>query len=190
MSEQWLVVGLGNPGQQYAATRHNVGYLATDILLNRHGGKLSPYKGAPAHTADFRIGDNKVIVVRSTTYMNDSGRAVGPVAKFFKIEPEQIIVVHDELDLEFGQLRTKLGGGVNGHNGLKSIRSVLTTPEFLRVRIGIGRPPGQQDAASFVLAGFTTEENKHVGVYLEEAADAVESLITAGLEATQNKFNR
>lgn len=190
MSEAWLVVGLGNPGRKYAATRHNVGYFVTDALLARSGARLSRHKGAPADVAPVRIGGQQVVLTRSRTYMNESGAAVGPVATYYGVAPERVIAVHDELDLDFGGLRLKLGGGLNGHNGLKSIKAHLGTPDFLRVRVGIGRPPARQDAASFVLAPYSSVERKDLGVFVEEAADAVESLVTDGLTATQNTFNR
>lgn len=188
--DAWLVIGLGNPGRTYEATRHNVGYFVTDALLGRSGARLSRHKGAPADVASVRIGGRKVVIVRSRTYMNESGAAVGPVAQYYGVPPEQVIAIHDELDLDFGGLRVKFGGGLNGHNGLKSIKAHLGTPDFLRVRVGIGRPPGRQDAASFVLAPYSSTERKDLGRFVEEAADAVESLITDGLTATQNTFNR
>lgn len=190
MSDGWLVVGLGNPGRKYAATRHNVGYLVADALLARSGARLKRHKGAPADVATVRVGGTSLAVVRSRTYMNDTGAAVGPVATYYGVPPERVIAVHDELDLDFGGLRVKLGGGLNGHNGLKSIKAHLGTPDYLRVRVGIGRPPGRQDAASFVLSPYSSAERKDLGVHVEEAADAVESLVTDGLIATQNTFNR
>lgn len=190
MSEHWLVIGLGNPGSQYESTRHNVGYLAADVLLNRHSGSFKGFKGAPAQVGDIRVGGAKVTVIRSNTFMNDSGKAVAPLAQFYKLGVDRIIAVHDELDLEFGQLRIKLGGGINGHNGLKSMRTLLGSEDFYRVRLGIGRPSGRMDPASFVLAPFSSVEQKDLGVYVEEAADAVESLIAHGLDITQQRFNR
>lgn len=190
MNDHWLVVGLGNPGPKYATTRHNVGYLVSDVLLGRAGARLTSHKAGRIETADVRLGDAKVTLARPRTYMNEVGAAVGPLASFYKLVPGQLVVVHDELDLDFGQLRIKRGGGNGGHNGLRSIQASLGSAEFYRVRVGIGRPPGRQDAASFVLAPFSSVQRKELQIHVEEAADAVESLIENGLTTTQNAFNR
>ena len=185
----WLVVGLGNPGPTYAKTRHNIGYRAVDALADQLGTKFSTKMLMRAAVAEGRSNTEKVVLVKPTTYMNESGISVGKVAAFFKVDPEHIIVVHDELDLDLGRMRCKLGGGDNGHRGLKSIRAHLSTGEFYRVRLGIGRPPGQQPGADYVLGAFPKSEVDEVGVIIGLAADAVESLIADGLEPTQNKFN-
>lgn len=185
----WLVVGLGNPGPTYARTRHNIGYLTVEILAGRLGAKFSAKLLMRAAVAEGRIGSEKVVLVKPTTFMNESGIAVRKVANFFKVDPENIVVIHDELDLDLGRMRCKLGGGDNGHNGLKSIRAHLATGDFHRIRLGIGRPPGQQPGADYVLGAFNKSEVDEVGVVTQLAADAVETLITEGLVAAQNKFN-
>lgn len=191
----WLVVGLGNPGSTYAATRHNVGYLVTDALAERIGGlgSKAQWKKAKSGLADViegRLAGERVVLGRSRSYMNESGGPVSSLAKFYAVEPDHIIAIHDELDIDFGMLRIKLGGGDNGHNGLKSIRQSLDTGDFHRVRVGIGRPQGRQSVHDFVLKSYSTAERKDLPTYVEEAADAVESLMTQGLEITQSAFNR
>ncbi|MGJ3507941.1 aminoacyl-tRNA hydrolase [Enemella sp. A6] len=195
----WLVVGLGNPGPTYAKHRHNVGAMTVVELARRAGGRATAPKGMRAEVVQTRVGPLgagtvgadtvPVALVRTRTYMNESGIPTGALAKFHKIPPEQVIVIHDELDLDPGRLRIKLGGGDNGHNGLKSIRAHLGTGDFHRVRMGIGRPPGRQPAADYVLSDFSRAEREHLGADIARAADAVESLIVRGLTATQNAFN-
>ena len=199
MSRTWLVAGLGNPGPTYAGTRHNVGAMVVEELCRRAGLSLSSARGQRAELARTRISaaglavpaaqSEAVILMRSRTYMNESGIAVRKVADFARVPVEQIIVVHDEIDLDLGQLRVKAGGGDNGHNGLRSIRAHLHSGDFLRVRIGVGRPPGHQDPADYVLKGFAAREKAEVGVQVRLAADAVEYLMTEGLAAAQNRFN-
>lgn len=186
----WLVAGLGNPGSGYADTRHNVGYLVTDVLADRLGGRWKAHKPSRTDVVEGRIGSEKVVLMRSRSYMNESGGPVNAVAAFFGIDADRLIVVHDELDIDFSMLRVKLGGGDNGHNGLKSVTSAIGTNEYFRVRVGIGRPPGQQNVHDFVLKRWSATERKELAVNVEEAADAVESLITRGLVATQAAFNR
>lgn len=186
----WLVVGLGNPGPTYASTRHNVGYLVADVLAARTGGSWKKHKSGQADLIEGRLAGERVVLGRSRSYMNESGGGVSSLAKFFDIEPDHLVVIHDELDIDFGMLRIKFGGGDNGHNGLKSIRQSIGSGDFFRVRVGIGRPPGRQDVHDFVLKPYTSVERKDVPTYVEEAADAVESLITQGLEVTQSAFNR
>ena len=186
----WLVVGLGNPGAEYAATRHNIGAMAIDVLAERGGVKLAKHRRALANAADVRIGDQRAELLICRSYMNESGGPVKAAMDFAKISPDHLIVLHDELDLPFADLRCKSGGGDNGHNGLRSIRQAIGTGDFLRVRLGIGRPPGRQDPASFVLKPFSATERKELDEFLDRGADAVESLITESLEATQNKFNK
>jgi PTH1 family peptidyl-tRNA hydrolase len=190
----WLVVGLGNPGPTYAGTRHNVGYLVTDELARRMGGSWRKHKTGHADVVEGRLGAPgsqapRVVLVRGRVYMNESGGPVKALAKFYKVEPAQIVAVHDELDIPFDTLRTKFGGGDNGHNGLRSLRSSLGTGDFFRVRAGVGRPPGRQDPADFVLSSYSSIERKDLPFQVDRAADAVESLIEHGLEATQQKFN-
>lgn len=185
---RWLVVGLGNPGPQYERTRHNVGFFVADVLADRIGGTFKAHKGR-ALLVEGRLVAQPIVVAKPTSYMNDSGGPVTSVASFFKVPAAHLVVVHDELDLEFGQLRVKLGGGDNGHNGLKSIRRSLGSGDFLRIRVGIGRPPGRMTPADFVLRDFGATERKEVPVLVERAADAVESLLTEGLDRTQNAFN-
>lgn len=186
----WLIVGLGNPGPKYAATRHNVGYLVTDVLAARTGSAFSKHKSGRADVVEGRLAGERVVLGRARSYMNESGGPVSTLAKFYSVDPDHVVVVHDELDIDFGMLRVKQGGGDNGHNGLKSIRQSLDTGDFFRVRVGIGRPPGRQDVHDFVLKPYSSTERKDLPTYVEEAADAVESLITAGLEQTQSAFNR
>ena len=185
----WLIVGLGNPGPTYANTRHNVGYLVADILAERIGASFKAHASKRADIVEGRLADRRVVVGRARSYMNDSGGAVSTLAKYFGIEADHVVVVQDEIDLGLGQLRVKFGGGDNGHNGLKSMRSSLATGDFYRVRAGIGRPPGRQDVADFVLSNYSTVERKELPFQISDAADAVESLITDGLEKTQQRFN-
>ena len=187
----WLVVGLGNPGPKYAGTRHNIGYLVTDELARRLGAGFRRHKNGRSDVVEGRlgIGGPKVVLVRSHTYMNELGGPVASLAKFYKVAPDHIIAIYDELDIAFGTLRIKLGGGDNGHNGLKSMRSSLGSGDFFRVRAGIGRPPGRQDPSDFVLSNYSSVERKELPFQIDTAADAVESLIRDGLEATQQRFN-
>ncbi len=186
----WLVVGLGNPGPTYAATRHNVGYLVTDVLAARMGASWKSHKGSHAEIVEGHLVNERVVLARCRSYMNESGGPVSALAKFFHVETDHLIAIHDELDIDFGALRIKFGGGDNGHNGLKSIRQSITTGDFFRVRVGIGRPPGRQSVHDFVLKPYSAAERKDLPTYVEEAADAIESLISEGLEATQSAFNR
>ena len=193
--DTWLVVGLGNPGPTYAGTRHNVGYLVTDELARRMGATWRKHKSGHADVVEGRLGPPgsdaaaRVVLVRARCYMNESGGPVKALARFYKVAPEHLVAVHDELDLPFGALRTKLGGGDNGHNGLRSLRSSLATGDFFRVRAGVGRPPGRQDPADFVLSAYSSAERKELPLQVDRAADAVESLIEHGLETTQQRFN-
>ena len=186
----WLVVGLGNPGPTYASTRHNVGYLVADVLAARAGGSWKKHKSGRADVIEGRLAGERAVLGRCRSYMNESGGPVSTLAKFYDVEPDHLVVIHDELDIDYGMLRVKFGGGDNGHNGLKSIRQSLDTGDFFRVRVGIGRPAGRQNVHDFVLKPYTAAERKDLPTYVEEAADAVESLLTQGLEATQSAFNR
>jgi PTH1 family peptidyl-tRNA hydrolase len=188
VAEGWLVVGLGNPGPGYAGHRHNVGFQVLDLLAERVGGRFKSHKGR-ADVVAARLGPHQVVLTKPRSYMNDSGGAVSAVRDFFGVEVGRVVVVHDELDLDFGVLRLKQGGGDNGHNGLRSITRFLGGPGYLRVRVGIGRPPGRMDPADFVLKDFTAVERKELGVVLERAADACEALVEDGLEKAQNTYN-
>jgi PTH1 family peptidyl-tRNA hydrolase len=184
----WLVVGLGNPGSTYAGTRHNAGYLVLDLLAERTGGRLRSHKSR-TDTARVWLAGAAVVLGRSRSYMNTSGPPVAALRAFFKVDTSRMIVVHDELDIPFGAVRAKRGGGDNGHNGLRSLTAALGTREYLRVRFGIGRPPGRMDPADFVLRDFTPAERRELPLFVDRAADAVEMLIADGLEATQNRFH-
>ena len=184
----WLVVGLGNPGPTYAGTRHNVGAMVVDVLADRVRGRFKSHR-ARADVVETRFGDQRVVLAKPRSYMNESGGPVVGLRDFFKLPVEQIVAVHDELDLGFGMIRLKLGGGDNGHNGLKSLRRSLGSGEFHRVRVGIGRPPGRQAPADWVLRDFSPAERKELGLHVERAADAVESLLADGLAAAQNHYN-
>ena len=181
-----LVVGLGNPGPNYARTRHNLGFLVVDRLADRIGSKFKAHKRSGAEVATGRLRRRSVVLARPRSYMNESGRQVGPLAKFYSVPAGDIIVIHDDLDLDFGRIRLKLGGGEGGHNGLRSIATVLGSKDFHRVRIGIGRPPGRKDPAAFVLEPFAAAERDQVPTICERAADATELLIELGLESAQN----
>lgn len=186
MAEPLLVVGLGNPGPRYETTRHNVGFLVADILAERIGSGFKVHKKSGAEVTTGRLGGRSVVLAKPRTYMNESGRHVGPLAKFYSIAPADVVVLHDELDIDFGRIRLKFGGGEGGHNGLKSVASALGTKDFQRVRIGVGRPPGRQDPAAFVLENFNSRERPELGTILEQAADATELLLQHGVEAAQN----
>jgi PTH1 family peptidyl-tRNA hydrolase len=186
LAEPLLVVGLGNPGPRYETTRHNVGFLVADILAERIGSGFKVHKKSGAEVTTGRLGGRSVVLAKPRTYMNESGRHVGPLAKFYSVAPADVVVLHDELDIDFGRIRLKFGGGEGGHNGLKSVASALGTKDFQRVRIGVGRPPGRQDPAAFVLENFNSRERPELGTILEQAADATELLLQHGVEAAQN----
>jgi peptidyl-tRNA hydrolase, PTH1 family len=184
----WLVVGLGNPGPGYSGNRHNAGFLVLDLLAQRMGARFKSHK-ARADVVEGRLAGQRVVLAKPRSFMNDSGGPVSALRDFFKTPLDRIVVVHDELDLPYGGLRLKLGGGDNGHNGLRSVRRSLGSGDFNRVRFGIGRPPGSMDAASFVLRDFGTVERKELELNVEHAADAVEALLAEGLERAQNSYN-
>ena len=190
----WLVVGLGNPGPAFASHRHNVGYRAADELARRIGARFSVLRGCRAEVAEGRIGPPRgeaprLVLAKSRTFMNETGWAVTRLLAYYKLEPAQMIVIHDELDIDPGQLRVKFGGGDNGHNGLRSVRKSLGSGDFFRVRIGVGRPPGRQDPADYLLSNFPASARDAVEVEISRAADAVESLVLVGLDKTQSAFN-
>ncbi len=185
----FLVVGLGNPGDEYKQTRHNVGAQVVELLAVRHGGKLRKQKER-ALVDEIRFADKRVALVVPLTYMNDSGVAVAPLARRFGVEPQQIVVVHDELDLPIAELRVKMGGGLAGHNGLQSLKNHLHSDDFARVRIGIGKPSSSREGADHVLAEFGKAEREQVDVAIERAADAVEMIVSDSTESAMNQFNR
>ena len=189
MAEPLLVVGLGNPGENYARTRHNVGFMAADVLAARLGSKFKTHKRSGAEIVTGRLAGHAVVLAKPRCYMNESGRQVGPLAKFYSVPPADIVVIHDDLDIDFGRIRLKLGGGEGGHNGLRSAATALGTKDFQRVRIGIGRPPGRRDPAAFVLETFSATERAEVPTICAQAADATELLIELGLESAQNRVH-
>jgi peptidyl-tRNA hydrolase, PTH1 family len=182
-----LVVGLGNPGPEYATTRHNVGFMVADELARRHGGSWrSKFSG---EVADVRLDGARLALLKPQTFMNDSGRSAAAAAKFYKVEPEDLLAVHDEVDLDLGRMQARLGGGLAGHNGLRSMASALKTPEFLRLRIGVGRPErgDRRPVSDWVLSPF--DPSVDVGSLVGRAADAVETLVRDGLDEAQQRFN-
>ena len=182
-----LVAGLGNPGRAYVRHRHNVGFMVCDELARRHGGSFrSKFSG---ELAEIRVDGARVALLKPLTYMNDSGRSVAPAARFFKVEPDSLLVVHDEVDLEPGRLQARAGGGLAGHNGLRSIAAALGTSEFLRLRVGVGRPErgDLRPVADFVLSPFAPEAD--VETFVARAADAVETIVRDGLAEAQQSFN-
>jgi len=186
----WLVVGLGNPGPDYAANRHNVGQMVLDILADRISASFKSHK-ANASVAEGRIGFGgpKVILAKPGTYMNNSGGPVANLMKFYDLDVQHVIVVHDELDIDAGAVRVKQSGGHAGHNGLRDIIAAAGSNDFVRVRVGIGRPPGRQDAADFVLKNFSGDERKELPLLLELSADAVEEIVTKGALDAMNSVN-
>ncbi len=189
----WLIVGLGNPGPEYAGNRHNIGFQVADELGQRLGGGFRRHKRARALVLEGHLsgdgGGVRAVLVKPSTYMNDSGQAVASLSDFYKTTPARVLAIHDELDLPFGAIRLKYGGGDNGHNGLKSLRGSLGTGDYFRARFGIGRPPGMQDPASFVLRDFAAVERKGLAERVSRTADAVEALINGGLERAQSHYN-
>jgi PTH1 family peptidyl-tRNA hydrolase len=187
----FLIVGLGNPGPGYAGNRHNVGAMVLDELAVRAGIRLSPGKGARARAVagEGRLAGRRVVLARPLTYMNESGGPVRGLLDYHHLPAEDLVVIHDELDIPFSAVRLKRGGGEGGHNGLRSVSRSTGTKDYLRVRVGIGRPPGRQEAASFVLKDFSAVERKELDLLIAEAADALEALLARGLEASQNEVH-
>jgi PTH1 family peptidyl-tRNA hydrolase len=187
----WLVVGLGNPGKEYAANRHNVGFMVADLLATRIGAKFGRAKRAHTEVAEGRVGFGgpKLILAKPLTFMNLSGAPVVALAQFFKVPVDNVVAVHDELDLPYGQVRVKRGGGEGGHNGLRSMSKSLGTKEYARVRFGIGRPPGRQDPADYVLSDFAAAERKELEFLVDRTADVVEAVVLEGVEWAQNKYH-
>ncbi|MFJ8333422.1 aminoacyl-tRNA hydrolase [Streptomyces sp. NPDC094437] len=192
-SGPWLVVGLGNPGPEYAGNRHNVGFMVADLLAERIGGRFKRAGKAQAQVVEGRFGppgpaNRRVVLAKPTSFMNLSGGPVNALRDFYKVPLAQVVAVHDELDIDYGVLRLKLGGGDNGHNGLKSMTKAMGA-EYHRVRFGIGRPPGRMQVADFVLKDFSSAERKELDFFVDRAADAVEALVTEGLERAQSAYN-
>jgi peptidyl-tRNA hydrolase, PTH1 family len=186
----WLVAGLGNPGERYAGTRHNVGAMVVDELANRAGERFRKARFVPADVAEITADGERMLLVKSRTFMNESGPSYASVARKHDIQPDHVIAAHDDLDLAFGALRVKFGGSTAGHHGLDSMVAGLRTPDFHRLRLGIGRPPGRQDPLDFVLRPFSKKEQEEVVVLVDQAAEATLSLARHGLSPTQDRFNR
>lgn len=189
-----LVVGLGNPGLEYAQTRHNVGQMVADELARRWSGSFSSLKRTHAHVASIRVGgvgpaSVPAALAKPLSYMNVSGGPVSSLAKYFDVPATDVVVIHDDLDIPFGAIRLKRGGGAGGHNGLKDVSKALDTPDYVRVRVGVGRPPGRQAPAEFVLKPFSSTERKELDLVVALAADAVEDLLTKGLAEAQQRFH-
>jgi len=193
VNEPWLVVGLGNPGTEYAKNRHNVGFMVVDLFAGRLGATFSRHRRAHAQVAEARLGLGaeapRVVLAKPMTYMNLSGGPVAALRQFYKVPLDQVVAIHDDLDIPYGQLRLKLGGGEGGHNGLRSMSGSLGGKDYLRVRFGIGRPPGRQDPADYVLSDFSAAERKELEFLVDRAADATEALIARGLEWSQNTYH-
>jgi PTH1 family peptidyl-tRNA hydrolase len=186
--ERWLVAGLGNPGPEYAGTRHNAGHMVVDLLAERMGARFKAHRSRN-EIAEGRLAGVPVTLAKPRTYMNLSGGPIAALSAFYKIPAERIVVVHDELDIPFGSVRIKVGGGDNGHNGLRSITQALGTKEYIRVRFGIGRPPGRMDAATYVLRDFSAAERKELPLVIDRCADAVETVLSKGVATAQNTFH-
>jgi PTH1 family peptidyl-tRNA hydrolase len=186
----WLIAGLGNPDERYARTRHNIGQMVVEELAREAGERFRKVRFLPAESAEVRVGDERLILARSTRYMNESGPSYASLAKKQGIEPTHLIAVHDELDIPAGTIRVKRGGGNSGHNGLRSLDQALRSRDYLRVRAGIGRPPGRQDPADFVLQPVGARDEADLALLVGHAADAVRALVSEGLERTQDRFNR
>jgi len=184
----WLVVGLGNPGREYEQNRHNIGFMVADLLADRIGGRFKTHKSR-SQVVEGRIGGRRVVLAKPMTYMNLSGGPVAALRQFYKIAPAQVLALHDELDLPFGQVRAKFGGGEGGHNGLRSMSQSLGTKDYARTRFGIGRPPGRQDPADFVLSDFSSVQRKELDFLIDRAADIAEAIMTNGVEWAQNQFH-
>ncbi|MFK0116358.1 aminoacyl-tRNA hydrolase [Streptomyces sp. NPDC090994] len=189
----WLIAGLGNPGPEYAGNRHNVGFMVADLLAERMGGRFKRHGKAQAQVVEGRVGppgpgSRRVVLAKPMSYMNLSGGPVTALRDFYKVPADRVVAVHDELDIDFGVLRLKLGGGDNGHNGLKSMTKAMG-PDYHRVRCGIGRPPGRMQVADFVLKDFSSVERKELDWFVDRAADAVECLVSEGLERAQSAYN-
>lgn len=190
MADTWLVVGLGNPGPRYEATRHNAGQFVVDELAARRSAAFKAHR-ANARVAEtwLRPGGPKLVLAKPNSFMNVSGGPVSGLARYYGVDPERVVVVHDELDIPFDTLKLKVGGSPGGHNGVRDVAKALGTPDFPRVRVGIGRPPGRQDPADWVLNPFSPAEREGLGILVADAADAVELLVDQGLLAAQQRFH-
>ncbi|OQO92526.1 aminoacyl-tRNA hydrolase [Saccharomonospora piscinae] len=186
--EQVLLAGLGNPGPRYVANRHNIGFLVLDELAERAGGRFKAHRSG-AEVCEGRLAGRRVVLAKPRSFMNLSGGAVVGAARFYKIDPDGVVVVHDELDLPYGSVRLKFGGGAGGHNGLRSVAKSLGTQDYYRVRFGIGRPPGRMAPADYVLKDFSATERRELALNIDLCADAVEALVAKGLTAAQNEFH-
>ena len=190
MTDTWLIVGLGNPGPEYSRNRHNVGQMVLDELAARIGGNFKAHK-ARAQVLEGRlgIGGPRLVLAKPSTYMNVSGGPVSALARFYDVDLSRVVAVHDEIDIPFNTVKLKIGGGEGGHNGLRDVSKALATKDYLRVRVGVGRPPGRMDTADYVLRDFAPAEKKELPFLLDDASDAVELLISEGLTAAQQRFH-
>jgi PTH1 family peptidyl-tRNA hydrolase len=190
MTDTWLIAGLGNPGPEYSRNRHNVGQMVLDELSARVGGNFKAHKSrAQVLEGRLGIGGPRLVLAKPATYMNVSGGPVSALARFYDVDPSRVVAVHDEIDIPFNTVKLKMGGGEGGHNGLRDISKALATKDYLRVRVGVGRPPGRMDTADYVLRDFAPAEKKELPFLLDEAADAVELLVREGLTAAQLRFH-
>jgi len=186
----WLVAGLGNPGERYARNRHNLGYRVVELLASDAGERFRKVRFVPADAAEIRHADDRLLLAKAHSYMNESGPAIASLARKQHVEPDHVIVVHDEIDLPLGALRVKFGGSTAGHNGVRSVASALRTPDFFRIRLGVGRPTGRKDAADWVLEDFAKREEPDIEILVADGAEATLALVAEGLAATQERFNR
>jgi peptidyl-tRNA hydrolase, PTH1 family len=186
----WLVAGLGNPGPRHARNRHNLGYLVVDELAARAGERFKKARFVPADVCELKEGGERVLLAKAHAFMNENGPAFASLVRKHRVESDHVIAVHDEIDLAFGALRVKLGGSTAGHNGVRSLAAALRTPDFFRVRLGVGRPAGRRDPADWVLEDFAKHQEADVAILVDDGADAVLSIVRDGLEATQDRFNR
>ncbi|MFD5215939.1 aminoacyl-tRNA hydrolase [Microbacterium sp. NPDC058345] len=190
MAATWLIVGLGNPGPRYETTRHNIGQMVLDELAERRGERFREHKaGARVIETWLRPGADKLVLAKPNTYMNTSGTPVAALARFYSVDPAHVVVIHDELDIPYDSIRLKTGGGHGGHNGVRDVARALSTPDFPRVRAGIGRPPGRQDPADWVLSPFGSAERDTLPIFVSDVADAVEQLVDEGLLAAQQRHH-
>lgn len=190
MAATWLIVGLGNPGPRYETTRHNIGQMVLDELADRRGERFREHKaGARVIETWLRPGGDKLVLAKPNSYMNTSGTPVAALARFYSVDPEHVVVIHDELDIPYDSIRLKVGGGHGGHNGVRDVARALGTADFPRVRAGIGRPPGRQDPADWVLSPFGSAERDTLAIFVSDVADAVEQLVDEGLLAAQQKHH-
>lgn len=186
----WLVAGLGNPGDRYAGTRHNIGAVVADQLAEGAGARFRKARLVPVELAEITIEGQRVWLAKSLRYMNESGPSYASIAKKHDVSPDHVIAVHDEIDIAFGALRIKIGGGTAGHNGLRSLQQALRSPEFVRIRLGVGRPPGRKEPVDYVLEPFAKRELVDVAILADEGADAVRTLVVDGLAAAQDRHTR